>query len=55
MFQTNFCVERKCILSPISFNFVVDLIMTRAMTTFSGVEVSLNFMITDLDYTDNIS
>ena len=40
--------------SPVIFNFVIGRIMTRAMTTFSGVEVSTDFTITDLDYADDI-
>ena len=54
MFQIDFGVRQGCILSPVLFNFVIDWIMTRAMTTFSGVEVSPNFVITDLDYADDI-
>ena len=54
MFQIDFGVRRGCILFSVLFNFVIDWIMTRAMTTFLGVEVSPNFVITDLDYADDI-
>ena len=54
MFQIDFGVKQGCILSPVVFSCVIDWIMTRAITTVSGVEVSPNFVITDLGFADDI-
>jgi len=42
-------------ISPVLFNFVIDWIMTKVVTTISGIEVTPIFVITDLGYTDYIS
>jgi hypothetical protein len=54
MFQIDFGVQQGCILSPVLFNFMIDWIMTRAMANFSGIEVSPNFVTTNLDYSYDI-
>jgi hypothetical protein len=54
-FETHTGVRQGCPLSPILFNFVIDWILEKSLTGFSGVRVSPHEAITDLDYADDIA
>ena len=47
-------VKQGCILSPVLFNYCIDWILERVLSSFDGVVIGLNINMTDLDYAFDI-
>ena len=48
-------VRQGCVLSPILFNFLIDWVLSNALSESQGVEITPNYAVTDLDYADDIA
>ncbi|KAK2701723.1 hypothetical protein QYM36_019637 [Artemia franciscana] len=47
-------VKEGCILSPVLFNYCINWILIRALSSFDGVVLGLGINVSDLDYADDI-
>ncbi len=47
-------VRQECALSPILFNYIIDLILGQALQDYPGVQVGANVHVYDLAYADDI-